>query len=287
MRGLQLPWHRGFRGTIERDGAGRVRSRGVASREAPTRVLIDELPVGMWTDDFKAALDSLVDRVAEVRSAANESTDSAVRFVVTFASAAAADAWMAPSDKDACLTRLESELKMTATKGMSSSNMHLFNANCQIRKYESASDIVDDFFEARLDGYVRRRTHIISRLSREVEVLRNRVLFIEATLDGRLRLNVEASALENAISALGIASMPGDAGADADRDDTHVVDSGGGGYAYLLAMPMASMTRARKDALDTQLAARRAELVAVEASTPFDSWTADLDALEAHVRNRM
>lgn len=265
--GPMLPWHRGFRGTIEVGDGGRVRSRGVLVREAATRVRVEELPVGYWTEDFKAAVDALVERSADVRSVANESTDSSARFVLTFASAASADAWMAPSEKDASVTRLEAELKMCTTKSLSTSNMHLFNAKGQIRKYETTSDILNDFFEARLDGYIRRREHTIQRLAHEAEVLRNRVLFVEAVLDGRLRLNVAPDALEQSMEDAGLCRI----------DE--------GGYDYLLSMPMASMTQARKEALDAQLSTRRSELEHAEASTPFDIWVADLDALEAHVRS--
>ena len=297
---IALPWHRGFRGVIEAtgaEGARKARARGVLVREGPTLVRVDELPVGYWTDDFKAALDLLVEKSPDMRSASNKSTDTAVRFEVTFASAAAADAWLmpSPSPSPSDISRLEAELKMATTKGLSTTNMHLFNARGQIRKYASPWDIVDEFVAERRAGYERRREHVLRRLGRELLVLRNRVLFVEAVLDGRLRLNVERVELD--MEALGLARLlaPGSAGpapvkiddGAADADDggggsaVDAVDDGtSGSFGYLLSMPMASMTRARKDALDRQAAAKAAELAAAETRTALDEWRGDLDALE-------
>ena len=295
---LSTPWHRGFRGSIVNIGAGKARSRGIVVRESPTKVCIEELPIGYWTDDFKAAVEDLVEKTAEIRSVSNESTDSTVRFIVTFSSATAADAWMAVPDPDNNnLSRLEIELKLATTKGLATTNMHLFNEAGQIRKYNSAWDIVSEFVEVRRKGYIKRRLLLIERLQYELHILNNRIRFIESVLSGELRL--DSDSVKSDMDALGLARII--AAADdkkqkqkqeqeqeqeqertgEEEEEEEERDGKGGGFSYLLSMPMASMTRMRKNALDRQALIKADCIRAAELRSAEDEWAADLDALEA------
>ena len=323
---LDRPWHRGFRGAIELHN-GKLRSRGIVARHEKDRAKarVTELPLGSWTEDFKAALETLVERNADVRSFTNDSTDATVDFTITFSSAAVADAWLSPAekDKDAGLTRLEAELGkvMVGNKGLSTTNMHLFNARGQIQKYATPWDVVREFCVSRLDGYVRRRAHVIARLTAEAALLRNKSRFLELVADGRLELHGSHPNLGDDMAALGleriVSTIGGGGGGgkkkgvvgggqdDQDDDGGEGEDDGGGGggdhqqdkkrarvepdtttvgFKYLLSMPMASLTPQRKAALDAQLTAKLAEVARVEASTATDLWKADLDAFDVEYR---
>lgn len=292
------PWYRGFRGAIEEHN-GKLRSRGLVARSAPTKARVTELPLGVWTEDFKAALEALVEKSADVRSFANDSTDATVDFTITFATAAAADAWTSPgsqSASDASLTRLEAELKMTGTKGLATTNMHLFNARGQIQKFATTWAIVDAFCAARLGGYVRRREHILSRLAAEARVLRNKSRFLDLVADGSLALHdrsktpdeLAARMVELGLEPLGGCEKELDKeNTDKGHDKGHEEDDGGderggaAGFKYLLSMPMSSLTARRKAALDASLASTTAESARVEATAPTDLWLADVAAFEA------
>lgn len=54
------PWVKGFTGTIEIKGPQQYVSRGVVEKQDSTTLLIKELPLGTWVDDYKLLLDSLV-----------------------------------------------------------------------------------------------------------------------------------------------------------------------------------------------------------------------------------
>ena len=313
---LSRPWHRGFVGTIEETpgstpAAPKLRSRGVLQRvkNAAAKIRVSELPLGLWTEDFKTSLETLVESQADVKSYSNESTDCSVDFTITFTTAAATDAWMAsahPDGADPSVTRLEAELKMVGTKLLSTSNMHLFNAAGQIKKYATPLEIVEDFCVVRLEGYVKRKSTLLVRLRSEAALLRNRVLFLEVVADGRLVLqgkkgNKEVgsaderddTALEAEMEALGLERRADEKavarGKDDNDDASHDDDErpakegeaplAAGSYKYLLGMPMASMTVRRKEALDAQLRGKVTEIVTIEARTPEHMWAADLDAL--------
>jgi DNA topoisomerase-2 len=334
---LDKPWYRGFTGVIEPAPASgsssasantsantntKLRSRGVVSRVpgAPTKVRVTELPIGYWTEDFKEALEALIERAPDVKSFSNESTDSTVCFAINLATQAAVTSWLAvPASGSTGLCKLEAELKLASPKGLSTTNMHLFNAQGQIKRYETVWDILSEFYCVRLAGYESRRLHLIARLRREVDVL-----FVESVVDGRLKLDGRAKkedeedhdqadrALEDDMEALGLERLlPGDAATGAKASKAPVEDgeeevdgqdeegSEGrkagqkdqkqqqqqGSYRYLLTMPMASMTARRKAELDRQLEARRADLARAEASRPRDMWAAELDRFDAAYRS--
>ena len=43
--------------------------------------------------------------------------------------------------------------------------MHLFNAEDKLVKYSNVTDIIDDYFITRLEGYKTRKDHLIQLLS--------------------------------------------------------------------------------------------------------------------------
>jgi len=298
---LDVPWYRGFKGAIEESAAGRLRSRGIIARipGAPTKLRVTELPLGLWTEDFKTLLEALIDKNSDVRSFSNESSDAEVDFTITFSGAAAVDAWLAPPPavSDATVSRLEVELKMLGAKGLSTTNMHLFNSRGQIQKYATPAEVVAEFCAVRIDGYVRRRAHIIERVRLEADVLRNRALFLELVGDGRLRLQatpddrlaaeMEAAGLERMAPTSGGAVKRGGSGGMAaapGAEEDAVVPAEGDGearaasYAYLLSMPMSSMTQKRKEQLDELFKGKLTELAESESATPEGMWEHDLDA---------
>lgn len=268
---LQKPWHRGYVGEIETIG-GKMRSRGVVSMVGTTKIRVTELPIGMWTEDFKEAVAELVEKTSEIKGFTNESTESTVDFTLTFASAAAAKTWMGESKdgkdgKDGSgLTALEAALKMSSAKGLGMGNMHLFSATGQIQRFETPWDILRAYAPVRLDGYVRRRAHLLQRLRAESSVLFNRVRFIELVVDETIVLSRKTDEeIEAMLEEHGL-----------ERGDTKDTKT----YDYLLDMPMSSMTQERKAQLDAQLSAKLAEIARIDGTTAEQMWLDDLDALE-------
>lgn len=296
---LKSPWHRGFTGTIEEVG-DKLRSRGIVSRIPMTpKIRIIELPIGYWTENFKEALEALIEKNADIKSYVNESSDVKVNFTVTFANVAAADAWMAPASANDPATRFENELKMVTTKNLSTTNMHLFDAESRIKKYGTPRDIVDAFCERRLEGYAKRKETILKRLRAEAAILKNKVLFLELVCDGRLVLHgkkgdeTNDAELEAEMESLGLERLVGAtddkdrvaiARSEDDDDEDEEKVQAKGSFKYLLGMPIASLTHRRKEALDAQLKTKNAEIVSTEEKTPEAIWKDELDALVAELK---
>jgi DNA topoisomerase-2 len=259
------PWFQGFTGTIEPDGGdkGRLRSRGVLKRTSNTELTVSELPLGQWTEDFKDALETFIEKRPEAKGYVNRSTDATVGFVITFASKDALDGWLAPDPSGSGLARIETELKMTGNRAvLSTSNMHLFNADGQIRRYESVADVLREFFVVRLAAYEARRAAQLEAMCHDALVLEQKVVFLGLVTGGELQLHQRDSGeeLDGELETRGLARVEGS-------------------YKYLLGMAMSSMTRDRKASLEAELAAKRAAIADLEGRSARQLWNADIDAV--------
>ena len=259
------PWYRGFRGAFA-TSRGRLCSRGVVERAGPTRARVTELPLGYWTEDFKAAAEALLEREPkDLRAVSNDSTNDRVCFTLTFASAPVADAWLAPRGSDSSAlpeSRLEAELKLVSPKFLGTTNMHAFNARGQIQRYDGTAHVVKDFALARLAGYAARKRHLLARLDAEAHVLLQKVRFVGLVACGELLLQRCSTGpeLDAELEARGLARIDGS-------------------FRALTDMPLSALTVDRKRALEAELAARQAELAELGPKTPAQLWRADLLAL--------
>jgi DNA topoisomerase II len=171
------PWFRAYGGAVTEE-AGRFVTRGALRFEGADTVVVEELPVGTWTDDFKAFLDTYIDKNPRVlRDFKNDSTHVRVRFTLTFFPEELARLRGAGE--------LEKELRLVS-RPLSTSNMHLFNRKGQITRYEDAGAIMREFAEVRLDTYTARKEHQVREVERELGGLRERHRFITDVVEGHV-----------------------------------------------------------------------------------------------------
>jgi DNA topoisomerase II len=172
------PWYKGFTGTIEKKDQNTWISTGVIKRLKPRNSYQDieilELPVGVWTDDYKLFLNKL-EQKEDILDCKDYSTDEKVKFVVTFKKLYLSKT----SDKD--IIKL---LKLT--KNIKDSNMHAFQCDGTVKKYECAEEILWDFYEYRKSFYVKRKEYIDLTLSNELKLLTEKLRFIKMVMDSQI-----------------------------------------------------------------------------------------------------
>jgi DNA topoisomerase-2 len=135
---------RGFTGSVGVDAA---RYTTEATVEAAARGhVVSELPVGVWTEAYKETLEKLVES-KRARSFVDESTDTAVRFVVTGSSCAA----------------------LRVARHVSRRNMHALDASGALRLWDSAEEIVAYFVEHRAPFYAQRHAHRTAKLEADIQ----------------------------------------------------------------------------------------------------------------------
>ena len=250
------PWYRGFKGKIE-NGT----SYGVYRIVTDTSVEITELPIGVWTEDFKTHAEALIDKhSSEIKDIENHYTERDVRFVVRFQNREAQRAWMSCADGDT--TKFQSEFKLQSTRGLATTNMHLYDAKGVIKKYADVESIMRDFVDARLKCYQARKAYQLTSLREDLKYLRARIKFITSIIGGSLQImNVPKASL---VGALREAKYP-------EMDSC---------FDYLIRMPIQTLTTERKEDLERECAKKEASLEDLERTSEKEIWSRELDLLE-------
>jgi len=257
------PYYRGFKGTITALAApGKFLVKGLHTVDAAKKhVRVTELPVGFWTEDFKKHLESLIESGA-IKDYVDMSTDTVVDFTITFPATADFGALAATVDHGCC-TAVEKLLKLYTTE--STSNMHLFDSQDQLKKYGNVRDIVRDYYATRLELYGKRKTHQLAAMATELRVLSNKARYIQELLDGSIDLRRKrGDELTAMLQSKGYDHMEGDQQ-----------------YKYLLKLPMDSVSEENVHKLLKEKEQKELHHAALHGTSIEQLWLADLAELRA------
>lgn len=246
------PHYRGFKGDVVPDRENFF-TRGVYTVDG-TDVTITEIPIGPSISSFKHHLELLVEKKV-INGYTEKCTDTVVDFQVSV------------KDTD----NVEHLLKLSTT--IRTSNMHAFDANGRIKKYDDVSTIEREHFDHRYATYGKRREHQISVLEHELKVLSEKVRFFEAKISGRLV--IENVSYDEAIRRIEELDFPRLA---------PMFDSGDGSFDYITNVKLFDVTTERVSSLMAARKNKKRELDGVVGSTVEDMWSRDLDALEKSIK---
>lgn len=235
------PWYRGFTGTIEKSGSDfTVKGKWTIDKDTMT---ITELPVETWTSDYKEWLDKQVTE-GIIKDYTDTSTDMVVCIKIKLTGT--------PEHTKIIEKSLTSKIKLT--------NMHAFDSECVINKYETLYEILEEFSVIRLDLYKKRRAHCLAQMKAKLPFHENVVKFIEQqSLDTPLP-DLRRKTREECDILL-------------EKYFVKISDS----YDYLMDLPIKSITvtNARKHQAD--LEALRSKIADLEKKTPEQLWLDDLE----------
>lgn len=152
-----MPWFRGWHGTPEEAGPDRYKFNGVARQndQNPNEVIITELPIRTWTDDFKAKLEKIisgVDGPAWIKDYKEFNDHKRVHFEI-----AVDEKHMGKVLEEGILEKFKLQ------KQVATSNLVAFDSRGQIRKYERVEQILEEFYVHRFDVYTQRKVCSSSR----------------------------------------------------------------------------------------------------------------------------
>lgn len=145
------PWFRGWKGTPESDGQGKFKFNGIAfpDDKNPNEVIITELPIRMWTDDFKSRLEEVIrgEKTPSFIKDYKEFNDHKnVHFVIQME-----DKHMKAALDEGLLTRFKLQKMISLT------NLVAFDTRGQIRKYENVDEIMEEYYVYRMNMYTERK----------------------------------------------------------------------------------------------------------------------------------
>ncbi len=263
LAGVELtPYWVGYRGIVEKKGDKQWMARGVYSwNDSNKTVHITELPVGTWTKDYKAFLDSLVvgqgDK-SELKTFEDLSNDVDVNFTLYLDSA-----YYTMAKKN--VEDFEKKFRLAAS--WKTSNMSCFDCEGNIVKYNTVGDMLEEFYMNRLLKYETRRQHWIRALKDQLEELNAKWVFVRAIVEGRLKIvNEEDDVVLAGLKALELPPR-------SDREHPDTLEA----YEYLLRMRVDRIKKRAIIEAEEAVAKAQVELAALEGTTPRAMWKKELE----------
>jgi DNA topoisomerase-2 len=153
------------------------------------------------------------------------------------------------------------QFKLVST--ISTSNMHLFDAEDKLKKYNTIPEIIDDYYVKRLEMYEIRKTYLINEIKRELMVLNNKARYIKEILEGTIDLRKKTKDVINNML----------------REKGYHEIKEGDEYKYLTKMPMDSVTEENVKKLLEEEQKMIKELEELESTTKEDMWLKELNEL--------
>lgn len=292
------PQYFGFTGQIDKIKTGSYCISGKIERVDDETLLISELPVKSWTQDYKQFLEQMMtgedkkatkktkketkDSEPDIKDFKENHTDTTVSFTVT-ADAKKIDAW--EKEKDGLMG------KFKLTSKLSTSNMTAFDSEGKIIKFHNADMIMNYFYDIRLDYYVKRKEHLLANLEKEQRMLSNKARFIEEVCAGdlvvtkRKKNELLADLKERGYDLFPKAGKK-DAQESEDEEDEENESELAAGYQYLLGMKIWALTFEKAKKLREELEEKNQAVEKLKATAPTQLWESDLDDLEAALDDR-
>ncbi|KAH8804655.1 DNA topoisomerase [Xylogone sp. PMI_703] len=277
-----MPWFRGWKGTPEEAGPDRYKFNGIIRESGNNEIEITELPIRVWTDDFKARLEEIIkgEKVPSFIKDYKEFNDhKTVHFVIQL------------DDKHAKKSIEELAEQFKLNKTVSTSNLVAFDLQGRIRKYEKVEDILEEYYHFRLQMYTSRKAHWLKKIDAEYRKLSNQARFVMAIIEGKLVVSKKKKpVLVSELRKMGFEAFPkvseavkaGETEAVVENEEADDNDEAGArDYDYLLGMPIWSLTQERVEKLNAQMASKKEEHDILKNKSEKDLWCEDLDAFTA------
>lgn len=173
------PWFRGWKGTVEQDG-NKYMFNGIAQQDTlnSNEVNITELPIRMWTDDFKSKLEEIIrgeKAPSWIKDYKEFNDHKTVHFVVQME-----EKHMEAALKEGLLN------KFKLNKAVNVTNLVAFDTQGRIHKYESPEEIMEEYYHYRMDLYAKRKAHWLKVYHAAFRKLQNQYRFIKEVIDGKV-----------------------------------------------------------------------------------------------------
>lgn len=276
-----MPWYRGFKGrivkNISKKGQVSYNTIGIYEIMSENTVVVEELPIGLWTDDYKIFLDKIscddADKIQDhqfLKSWVSNCGNNTINFTLTFY-----DGKLQELVKD---NSLEKELDLI--KKINISNMHLYDSNSKLKKYDNVDDILQEFYEFRLEMYVKRKEYYTKVLENKVNLISWKIKFIEYCIDEKIVMAKKKVALSEAEVVEQIVSH----GFPKLSVNFETIDKT---YDYLTDVRIFDLTEDKKKKLEKQLEEKKEEYNVYVNTTVQQIWLSEIDEIEKEYRKQL
>ncbi|KPM01383.1 DNA topoisomerase 2-alpha-like protein, partial [Sarcoptes scabiei] len=294
------PWYKGFQGTIIKVDSVKYLINGEVGVLDEKTIEITELPIRTWTQTYKETilepmLHGTEKNPALILDYKEYHTDTTVKFLIQ----------MNERSLESVLNNgIHKEFKLQTT--MTASSMVLFDKNGVLRRYDSALEILREFFPVRLEFYVKRKKYYEGMLEAEALKLENQARFILEKNDKKIIMeNIKKKDFINVLIQRKYDSDPVKAwrlkynidfdnkaqeednenegedeeqATDGKSKESLDADQKKFDFDYLIDMTMRTMLRENVQELLKKRDGKKSELEELRKSTPQMLWERDLDS---------
>jgi DNA topoisomerase-2 len=263
-----VPYYKNFKGKIIKYDDNTWVSEGIIEiDEKKNELIIKELPLKMWTNDYKEWLEDFIyEQKNELfKSYNNLSSDIEARFVLKFDS----DNFnkineMSQSYDSDKLNVLLKYLKLYKT--IKQSNMNLYNYDYQIKTYKNPEEIIEEFYKWRLGFYDKRKELLLENINKEIKLVSNQINFIELVIesDGKI-FKLDENQMNKFLESKKIIQI-------------------NKSYDYLTNMTFKQLTKINLEKLENKLKEFKAEYKKISLLTNKEIWLNDLNLLKSAIR---
>jgi len=180
---FMYPWYKGFKGKITKLNDDTFQTAGIYEIIDNQTIIIQELPIGVWTETYISMLDNMVSddpknpkRGQIIKNYQDDSCGNNIDIKIVFL--------------QGMLQKLLKNNNLATTmklhKTIRISNMHLHIANGQIKKYSKINDILYDYFNHRLLIYDIRKKYHLQILKHELDIIKWKIKFLEYVITGKI-----------------------------------------------------------------------------------------------------
>jgi len=287
-----MPWFRGFKGNVEFKGINdygleQYMNKGSYKIIDDCTILIDELPIGKWIDDYKTFLESLLhekgsgstdadgkdqkEKKKYIVDFSNNSTEKIVNYEIKFKKEDLAALWKKGD--------IENVFKLTDCKYTNYSNMHLYNSKGTICKYDSVEDIMKEFYMLRLVYYTKRKEYLLKTMKKDLDIYQAKIKFIEEFISGEINIlqkedeEIEEMLIEHGYPKFNSSGKEVEELEENEEENSNNVFT----YDYLLNMKIKSLTKKKIEELKKMHENKLAMYNDLDIKSEKELWKADLN----------
>jgi len=293
-----IPWFRYFTGEIIEEEPGKYICKAKYEILGKDTIHITELPIGIWTDNYKAFLSNLsqnketdtksskkkkksfnikkeksrTSKVSKknnigqyIKNYTENCTEIRISFTIFFHKGKLDE--LLKNDK------LETDLKLSVRLNLN--NMHLFTPDGKIKKYKSNIDILKEFSLVRIEIYQKRKDHLLGKWRREMDILSWKVKFILGVRNGEILIydirDKTSKKESEIIMRLEELKFPKFIVGE------NLLQKKEPSYDYLTSTGLFSLTEEKIKKLQKELECKKKEICILEQKTAQEIWEEEID----------
>ena len=260
------PWFKGFRGDIVKLNNNTFETHGLYEIINENTIIIYELPVETWTENYREFLETLVaDDIKNpkkgqiIKRLVDDSGNNNVKFTIELFDDILQD----------LIKKNELMKKFKLINKHSTTNMHLYDSNGMLKKYNTMEEILEEYCQFRLKMYGKRKEYYLKILEDQLNLLGWKIRFIDYVIAGKIIVyeKDKPRTKDNVIKQIADQKFP-------------ELSPNPRPYDYLTGLGLFSLTEEERDKLKDEYAKKLEEFNIYKNTTIHEIWLSELNEFE-------